>query len=308
MMQKWGGWKKKCRNNWMRNVWRRVYCRNQNYIFFIYGEPGSGKSEDGLALGEMFSPRFRIDHIVFNVLDFFNLITSDRVQQGDFVLFEEIGSEAGNRDYYTDKNKWMAKITQVIRTKNLIIAYTAPKLELADKQILGLCMGLVSTLGIDWETSEGMVRIYDPVSFDMKTGKWSKRLVAIKRRSMLNPKRFWRLKVGTTRIHRSSVKLRHLYTKARNAYTDKTALDGKRELTSLDQREKNGPQSRSISKEQIKAWAEKVVLNRSTYMDDRGFSLTQVQNDFECSKDVAKRVKQEARVRLVMAGFAVMWR
>lgn len=286
-----------------------MYARNQNYNFFIWGEPGSGKSEDGLSLGEMLSPTFNINYIVFGVIDFYNLIASPKVKQGDYILFEETGSEVSNREYYSQKNMLMGKIMQVIRTKNLIVGYTAPKMELADKQILATCMGLVHTIGIDYTTSEGLIRIYDPVSYDMKTAKWSKRLVIVKRPSLINPKRFWTLKIGTTRIRRASLKLRQEYEKARDAYTEKIAIQGQTTLNQMAADEQAGPRQRSVSNEQIEEWADEVVRDRANYMDDNRFNLPAVQNHFKgCSKDTAKRIKEAARKKLERIGFVVLWR
>jgi hypothetical protein len=308
MTKPWGRWKKKTNKAWPKRIWRRVYARNQNYIFFIYGPPGSGKSEGGLSCGEMLSPRFNIDFIVFNVLDFFNLITSDKVHQGDFILFEEIANAAGNRDYYEIKNKWMSKVTQVIRTKNLIIGYTAPKLEMADKQILALCMGLVSTLGIDYQTNEGLIRIYDPVSFDMKTNKWNKRLLEVIKPSLINPKRKWHLKIGTTRIARATLHLRNLYEERRNAYADAVANEGRIDLTQQAAEEKNPRKTQSVSTEQISEWSDEVVNHKADFMDDNRFNLPAVQNKFGCSMATAKRIKEAARGKLERIGYVVLWR
>jgi hypothetical protein len=308
MLKPWGRWKKKTNKTWPKRIWRRIYARNQNYIFFIYGPPGSGKSEAGLSCGEMLSPRFNINFIVFNVLDFFNLITSDKVRKGDFILFEEIGNAVGNRDYYMETNKWMSKVTQVIRTKNLIIGYTAPKLEMADKHILALCMGLVSTIGVDYQTQEGLIRIYDPVSYDMKTGKWNKRRLEVKRPSLINPKRIWHLKIGTTRIRRASLKLRNEYEERRNFYGDQVALEGREDVAKKAVEEKNRGKPKSVDASQISEWADEVVRDREKYMGENRFNLPSVQNRFNCSTATAKRIKEDARIKLEKIGFVVRWR
>lgn len=308
MTKPWGRWKKKTRKAWLKRIWRRVYARNQNYIFFIWGEPGSGKSECGLSAGEMLSPRFNIKHVVFGVQDFFNVITSPDTRQGDYVLFEEVGAEVSNREYYTQKNILMSKIMQVIRTKNLIVGYTAPKLEMADKQLLGMCMGLIHTSGIDYMTNEGIIRIYDPVTFDMKTAKWNKRLLQVRRPSLINPKRWWTLKIGTTRIGRSSLKLRNEYEKAREAYTERLADEGQTTLTRIAESEKSGPVPRMISQTKIGEWADDVVNNKGIYMDDNRFNLPAVQNKFGCSMATAKRIKELARGKLERIGYVVLWR
>jgi hypothetical protein len=308
MTKPWGRWKKKTHKAWLKRIWRRVYAHNQNYIFFIWGPAGSGKSEDGLSIGEMLCPRFNIKHVVFGVQDFFNAITSPDTKQGDFILFEEVGAEISNRDYYTQKNIVMGKTMQTIRTKNLIVGYTAPKLEMADKQILGMCMGLVSTTGIDYTTSEGLVRIYDPVTYDMKSNKWNKRLLQVKRPSQINPKRFWTLKIGTTRIARASLKLRHEYLKARKAYTDRLIGEGQVILTRTAAEEKAGPAQRSVSPTQIGEWSDEVVNHKADFMDDNRFNLPAVQNKFGCSLAVAKRIKEQSRGKLEKIGYVVLWR
>jgi hypothetical protein len=256
----------------------------------------------------MLCPRFSIKYVVFGVTDFFNLINSPFVEQGDYVLFEEVGSEISNRDYYSEKNKLMTKISQIIRTKNLIVAYTAPKLEMADKQILALCMGLIQTRGIDYSKNEGIVRIMDPVSFNMKTNKWTQRLVTVRRPSLINPKRFWTLKIGNTRLARASVILRHAYLKAREAYTSRISSEGQKTLTDIATKEAAGPQTRSVSTQSINHWSDEVVRNKNDYMDDNRFNLPAVQNKFGCSMATAKRIKDEARKKLERIGFLVLWR
>jgi hypothetical protein len=308
MLKPWGRWKKKTNKTWYKRIWRRVYARNQNYIFFIWGPAGSGKSEDGLAFGEHLCPTFSIKYVVFGVQDFFNLITSPTIKQGDFILFEEVGAEISNREYYTQKNILMGKIMQIIRTKNLIVGYTAPKLEMADKQILGMCMGLVNTQGIDYTTNEGMIRVYDPVTFDMKTAKWNKRLLNVIRPSLINPNRKWSLKIGTMRIHRASVKLRHEYEKARNAYTERLSNEGQVTLTQLAEKEKNLGRPRSVTPQQIADWSDEVVRNKDSYMAENRFNLPAVQNKFGCSPATAKRIKEETRAKLERIGFVVLWR
>jgi hypothetical protein len=313
MTRRWGRWLKKTNHPWLKRVWRKVYCQNGNYIFFIYGDPGSGKSEAGLALGEMYSPRFGMQHVVFSVRDFVNLLDSDVPKQGDYILFEEIGSEAGNRDYFTVDNKIMSRISQTIRTKNLIVGYTAPRLEMADKQILALCMGLIHMNGVDFRTSKGLARIYDNVKFNMKTDDWVKRLVRVRRPSLINPKRSWSLKIGTTRIHRASVHLRHLYEKVRSDYTKRITSQSKLAFEHKDAQEAASNQIRSISQQQINDWADEVIRNRLDFMDEMRFNLPAVQNHFSkegqiCSSATAKKIKERVRSEMKRLNYAVLWR
>lgn len=253
-------------------------------------------------------PWFKIDYVVFSVEDFFNLVASDKVKQGSVILFEEIGLAAGNREYYSDRNKLMSKLTQIFRTKNLIVFYTAPRLEMADKQLLCLCTGLIKTICIDRTKNQGWVKIFDPVHYDIKRNNWQQRLTRIKKRSPINPNRMWSLKIKITKIHKPSIHLLNQYEKARNAFTDKIANEGQKKLKQLVEKENRPSQSHFITPEQITDFANTVITNREKYMNDKNFDMAAVQNGLGCSAAVAKRIKQSVRARMVELGFAVLWR
>lgn len=256
----------------------------------------------------MLSPKFNADHVVFSVEQFFALITSDKVGMGDVILFEELGVAASNREYNSERNILLSKMTQVFRTKNLILIYTAPRLELADKQILSLVMGLIMTLGIDYEKQVGLCRIYDPVKYDMKRNNWMKRLIGVKRRSPINPNRFWSLKVGMTRIRRPSVKLVHEYEKRRVEYTENLAREGSSTLSKLVLRETTGPTKTGITRSQVLSWADEVITFKEDFMKETRFDLAAVQNKYEVSLATAKRIKAEVRSKMEKLGFVILWR
>lgn len=308
MLKPWGRWVAKTKNPYLKRIWRRVYERNQNYIAYIYGPPGTSKSWDGLSLGEMLSPRFSVKYVVFSVEQLFALIKQPWVVVGDVILFEEAGVAVSNREYNSERNQLLSKLTQVFRTKNIILLYNSPKTELADKQILCVCMGLIMTSGIDYDTSEGICRIYDPVRYDMKRGTWSKRLIGVKRRSPINPNRFWSLKIGTTRIKRPSVKLVHEYEKLRFAYTENMINEGDATLTKIVAREKSGPVKTGVTRTQITAWADEVITFKEDYMDETRFNLALVQNRFEVSTQTAKRIKAEVRSKMEKLSYSILWR
>jgi hypothetical protein len=184
---------------------------------------------------------------------------------------------------------------------------------MADKQILALCMGLIHMNGVDFRTSKGLARIYDNVKFNMKTGDWVKRLVRVRRPSLINPKRSWSLKIGTTRIHRASVHLRHLYEKVRSDYTKRITSQSKLAFEHKDAQEAASNQIRSISQQQINDWADEVIRNRLDFMDEMRFNLPAVQNHFSkegqiCSSATAKKIKERVRSEMKRLNYAVLWR
>lgn len=303
MTKPWGYWKAKTSNPWLKRVWRRLHSYNQNYLCIVYGPPGTGKSTMALKLGELLDPTFDIDHVVFSVAQFFRLITSGKLKAGSVVVFEELGVAANAREWHTEDNILLSKITQVFRTRNLAVFYTVPQLEFADRQISRITTALIETQGVHHEKELTEARVYDPVRYDPKRNQWIKHLISISSKNPLSKKFMRRYKVSRVMVAKPSVQLTHQYLEARNNFSNALGVEGDRVLTEQSKRAKG-----AITPELLNEIADKVVSHREDFVSDRAFDLIKLQNRFGLGMGSCKRVKSLVKEKLLAGGFGVLWR
>lgn len=256
-----------------------------------------------LKLGEMIDPDFDIDHVVFSVAQFFRLIVSGKLKAGSVVVFEELGVAANAREWHTEDNILLSKITQVFRTKNLAVFYTVPQLEFADRQISRITTALIETQKVHHETELTECRVYDPVRYDPKRNQWIKHLIALGMKNPLSKRFLRRYKVSRVMVGKPSVILSHQYLKARSAFSNDLGIEGDRVLTEQSKRAKV-----AITPELLNEIADKVIMHREDFVSDRSFDLIKLQNRFWLGMGSCKRVKSLVREKLQKSGFAILWR
>jgi len=299
MTKPWGKWRTKCKNMWLKRIWRRVYARNQNWLCIGYGDTGSGKSYTGLALCDMLDPNFSVDNVVFDAKELLELIESGSIQPGSAILFEELGVAANTRDWYSQENKALSNITQVFRTLNLIVIYTVPRLGLVDKHIAPLAHAHFRAAGIDYTLSKNRAVIYEPVTFNEKRNNWVLRHPEYKLNGVT-------VKLKTLRIKKVALSIWRPYEKKRATYL---AQLRKKAFESIEQ-------SRQLKKRvqltdtRMKEIVDDIVSNKEKYViqDDTKFDRNEVMRNFQVGSANATRIKEEATKRFKELGFHVVYR
>jgi hypothetical protein len=107
----------------------RVNIHNQNYLGFIYGPTGSGKSYSALAYAEACNPDFTIDNIVMKPRQFFDLLRDPKFRNYKGVkvlMWDEMGVGLPAKEWYSFQNKAISYILQTFRVNNIIFLGTAP--------------------------------------------------------------------------------------------------------------------------------------------------------------------------------------
>jgi len=277
-----------------------VYARNQNYICVVDGPTGSGKSYTCLGLGEMQSPRFDAAvHVVFDILMFVQLVRSDKVQQGDVVIFEEVGVAASNRSWFLPENKWLSFINQIFRTKNLIVYYNAPEAEMAEKNLLRLAHAKIETQTINREEEVNVIKVFDPAKYNARKNEWYRQRVGFRRLGKT-------YKVDRYRIARPSIKTIRIYEKMREAYLNtQTAMAEKELIESKDKASR--PTKRQLSPLDITVIAREIMDSGTDYMDDSKFNHEKVMDKWNMGSSNARRVKQRVKELLKENGRYAPW-
>lgn len=137
-----------------RDIWRRLYYSNQNFMAVFSGGTGSGKSFSALRLAHEidratdWSPRFDLSKCVFLPSDFLDLVRR-KLPRGSFIVWDEMGVEANARKWYSLKNMLISYVTQTFRYKNYGVLYTVPSLSFVDKQIRLLFHAYIEMKGVN---------------------------------------------------------------------------------------------------------------------------------------------------------------
>ena len=137
-------WQVKC-DPINRRIWSKIYKKDKNVLIFVCGETGSCKSGSALRKcieldrdkhnkcrfyfsADPFDPGNRV---VTSAQAFVKLISSG-LPKGSCIIWDEIGVDADNREYFTLKNRLVKKVFQTFRYLNLIVFMTVPDFHSVD--------------------------------------------------------------------------------------------------------------------------------------------------------------------------------
>lgn len=138
----------------------RVYYKDKNILVLVCGGTGDCKSGSSITKlweldrGQNNEPRFYVsanpddpkNRVVTSAQKFVKLIAG-KLPKGSGVLWDEIGIDADNREYYTLKNRLVKKVMQTFRHKNLIVFMTVPDFNSVDIGVRKLVHGYLEMRG-----------------------------------------------------------------------------------------------------------------------------------------------------------------
>jgi len=132
----------------IRYIKRRIND-DMDFVTAVVGERGTGKSSSALSLALALQPkRFSLKNVCFSSEEFMQLLNSDKLQEGDVVVWDEIGagkSNPGARDWFSKTNKAISSIFQTMRYKNLCVLVTTPSMKYIDVHLRILFSGIIET-------------------------------------------------------------------------------------------------------------------------------------------------------------------
>lgn len=137
---------------------RDLIERNMHRVIMFVGAGGSGKSWAALRIAYEIDPKFKIDNVVFNYDQFLKLVNSDRLRAGSVMIWDEVGTGVSTRNFYTEQNKAISNIFQIIRHRNLAIIFTAPDLKFLDSHPRSMLSNIVEMKNINRNNGYSEVR------------------------------------------------------------------------------------------------------------------------------------------------------
>lgn len=146
------------RNPIIRNVQKKLYKANNNWLAAITGDTGSGKSWSALSIASKVDPTFDVDKVVLEPLEFMENLTEDQWGQGDCIVFDEAGAGMSAKEHMTKKNRIIDQVLQTFRRQNVAVIFTVPSKANVDKSVRRLLDTTIETVTIDYANNVNVLK------------------------------------------------------------------------------------------------------------------------------------------------------
>ena len=121
----------------LREIWNRLHRTDQHAMICLVGEEGSGKSHTSLRLAKEIDPTFNADRVIFDVGDLLEVLNSGDHEPGQAFVLDEAGVSLGRRTWQERAQVLANQALQLIRSHNLCLFFTLPRLSELDSQTIG---------------------------------------------------------------------------------------------------------------------------------------------------------------------------
>lgn len=121
-------------------IWERLWKDNEHFMGVIVGREGKGKSHTGIKIGELVDPTFTHERVMFDPVNFLEHLQDwkeENETQGKFVVIDEAGVGVGVRTWYDKDQIALNQVLQIIRSENMGLVFTLPRLSELDSQTQG---------------------------------------------------------------------------------------------------------------------------------------------------------------------------
>jgi len=127
-------------------IWHRINRKDQHFMGALVGPEGSGKSWTALKIAEVVDPSFSAERIMFDPATFIDALTEWKdagETRGKMIVVDEAGVGIGSRSWYDKDQIQLNKVLQVIRSENMGMLFTLPRLSELDSQTRGRLRAMI---------------------------------------------------------------------------------------------------------------------------------------------------------------------
>lgn len=118
-------------------MWDRVNRQNEHFMGVIVGREGSGKSYTAMKIANNIDPSFTADRVIFDVKELLEVLRDGDHEPGNFYVLDEAGVSLGRRTWQDRAQILANQALQLIRSHNLGLVFTLPRLSELDSQTEG---------------------------------------------------------------------------------------------------------------------------------------------------------------------------
>lgn len=118
----------------LKRVWDRMHKDDRHAMISFVGEEGAGKSQTSLLIGKLIDPDFTADSVIFQASTLIERLKNDEFYQGQVFVLDEAGVSLGKRSWYDKDQIEINKSFQLIRSHNITVLFTLPRLSELDSQ------------------------------------------------------------------------------------------------------------------------------------------------------------------------------
>ena len=206
--------------------------KNKNFLGFISGQTGSGKSFSSLRIAEELNPDFSPERVVFNGLELMSLINSGKLKKGSVIIFEEVGVNMDAKNWQSTTNKMLNYLMQTFRHRNFILIMNSPYMDFVDAGTRKLFHAEMRTAGIDFNKKQVRLKPH-LIQYNSRIKKfYYKRLKVITAQGKI-PVDWWL-------VDKPSRELIKVYEDKKDSFTDKLNQDIQAELQAVQDKKDKG--------------------------------------------------------------------
>lgn len=130
----------------LRRVWDHVNEDNEHFMGCIVGREGSGKSYTAIKIANNIDPSFNADRVIFDVKKLLEVLRDDDHEPGNFYVLDEAGVQFGRRTWQDRAQILANQALQLIRSHNLGLIFTLPRLSELDSQTEGRLQAILEVV------------------------------------------------------------------------------------------------------------------------------------------------------------------
>lgn len=245
---------------WISYIKQRIR-NNKNFLGFVSGPTGSGKSYACLRIAKELDPEFTIERCVFGGIELMTLVNSGKLKKGSVVIFEEVGVEMSARNWASITNKMINYLLQTFRHRNFIFFLNSPFIDFVDAATRKLFHAEMSTLAIDFNKNEVLLKPL-LIQYNSKLKKFYWKRLKVKTAEGKMPVDVWR-------VSKPGEELRKVYEEKKTRFTDNLNREILEELEAFRSKKNKKKELTEVQEEVLMMIEEGLNVKQMAILKDR---------------------------------------